>query len=194
MSTTSDLLKIYRTLPDEQRREIARHASPELRAQLLTVEREMAMDRSPGALAAILTNGKERQARHLDLVDHAFQRIAAGDRVKVMLTMPPRHGKSRRASRWAPVWYLRRNPDHRLMLASYSATLADDHGRWIRDTITGYSDVLGIALNQGSRAANRVPKRTKSSPTGCGALAGSSISSKRSTSCTPSRSIWLAAR
>jgi hypothetical protein len=155
VTRNSDLLALYRTLPDQQRLEVARKASPDLRAQLVQAERQIAMDRSPGALAAVLTNGREMQARHLDLVDHAFQRIAAGERVKVMLTMPPRHGKSRRASRWAPVWYLRRNPDHRLMLASYSATLADDHGRWIRDTITGYADILGISLNPASHAANR---------------------------------------
>lgn len=161
MTTATDdlledaLLQHYRTLPATERRRIAEQAGPEVRLRLAWVERQMAMDRSPGGLAAVLTSGKEMQARHLDLVDQAFQRIASGQRVKVMLTMPPRHGKSRRASRWAPVWYLRRNPDHRLMLASYSATLADDHGRWIRDTITGYSEALGIALHPGSRAANR---------------------------------------
>nr|ACX85537.1 pCQ3_36 [Streptomyces sp. W9] len=160
MTTPTDLaedavLQHYRTLPVPERRRVARRASPELRLRLAWVERQIAMDRSPGSLAAILTSGKEMQAPHLDLVDKAFQRIASGERLKVMLTMPPRHGKSRRASRWAPVWYLRRNPDHRLMLASYSATLADDHGRWIRDTITGYADVLGISLNPSSHAANR---------------------------------------
>ncbi|MDX3232876.1 terminase large subunit domain-containing protein [Streptomyces sp. ME19-01-6] len=145
----------YRTLPVVERRRIARRASPELRLRLAHVERTMALDRSPGALANVLTSGREMQARHLDLVDQAFQRIAAGERLKVLLTVPPRHGKSRRASRWGPVWYLRKHPDHRVMLASYAATLADDHGRWIRDTITGYSDALGIALNPASRAANR---------------------------------------
>ena len=149
------LLAQYRSLTVVERRRVARRASPEIRLRLAHIERQMAMDRSPGALAAVLTNGKEMQAPHLDLVDQAFQRIAAGERLKVLLTVPPRHGKSRRASRWGPVWYLRKHPGHRVMLASYAATLADDHGRWIRDTITGYSDALGIALNSASRAANR---------------------------------------
>lgn len=145
----------YRTLPPAQRRTIARAASPTLRAELARVERQLAMDRSPGALAAVLTGGREMQAPHLDLIDRAFIDMAAGRCDRVMLTMPPRHGKSRRASRWAPLWYLRRNPGHRMMIASYSADLADDHGRWIRDAINTWGDDLGIQLKPGSQAANR---------------------------------------
>ncbi|MFG3157259.1 terminase large subunit domain-containing protein [Streptomyces sp. NPDC048219] len=149
------LLKRYRTLPRQQRLAIARSASPDMRMRLAQVEREMAMDRSPGSLAALLTNGRELQARHLNLIDQAFIRIARGERVRLLLNMPPRHGKSQRAARWAPLWYLRRNPTHRLMIASYSAVLAEGHGRWLRDSINEYEDQLGISLRYGSKAAGR---------------------------------------
>ncbi|MFD8470408.1 terminase large subunit domain-containing protein, partial [Streptomyces cyaneofuscatus] len=149
------LLHAYRSLPDQQRLEIARAASPELRTQLVTIERSMAMDRSPGALSSVLTGGREMQAPHLDIIDRIYQRIAGGERLKVMVTMPPRAGKSRRTSRWGPVWYLRKQPDHRFMLASYAAHLADDHGRWVRNTITEHAPTLGINLKYGSQAANR---------------------------------------
>lgn len=161
MTTATDdlledaLLDHYRTLPIVERRRIARRASPELRLRLSWVERQMAMDRSPGALAAVLTEGREKQAPHLDLIDGVFQRIAAGERMQVMLTMPPRHGKSQRASRWGPLWYLRRHPTARVMLASYGADLADDHGRWVRDQLREHADTLGIHLDPGSHAANR---------------------------------------
>ncbi|MFH9425951.1 terminase large subunit domain-containing protein [Streptomyces sp. NPDC017529] len=161
MTTATDdlledtLLGHYRTLPAAERRRIASNASPEIRLRLAWVERQMAMDRSPGALAAVLTEGREKQAPHLDLIDGVFQRIAAGERLQVMLTMPPRHGKSQRASRWGPLWYLRRHPTHRVMLASYGADLADDHGRWVRDQLREYAPTLGIRLDDGSRAASR---------------------------------------
>ncbi|MFZ4136962.1 hypothetical protein [Streptomyces koyangensis] len=160
MTTPTDLaedavLQHYRTLPVPERRRVARRASPELRLRLAWVERQIAMDRSPGSLAAVLTEGKEMQAPHLDIIDRVYQRIAAGERLKVMVTMPPRAGKSRRTSRWGPVWYLRRQPDHRFMLASYAAHLADDHGRWVRNTITEHAPTLGISLKYGSQAANR---------------------------------------
>lgn len=115
----------------------------------------MAMDRSPGAMASVLTEGREMQAPHLGLIDTAFERVAAGVPTKLLLTMPPRHGKSRRAARWAPLWYLRRRPEHRVMIASYSSDLADDHGRWIRDAILTYGPQIGISLRPGSSAANR---------------------------------------
>ncbi|MFJ7297529.1 terminase large subunit domain-containing protein [Streptomyces collinus] len=145
----------YRRLNRSQRRRIAQAASPDLRRVLAQVERDMAIKRSPGAMSAILTDGKEKQAPHLDLIDRVFRDIARGHSRKVLITMPPRHGKSRRAARWAPLWYLSRHPDHRVMIASYSADLADDHGRWIRDAIVSYGQQIGLALHSGSKAANR---------------------------------------
>jgi hypothetical protein len=150
-----ELVAQYRRLNRAQRRRIAIQASPQVRAVLAGVERDMALKRSPGAMSRILTDGKEKQARHLDLIDQVFRDIARGRPRKVLITMPPRHGKSRRAARWAPLWYLARHPDHRVMIASYSADLADDHGRWIRDAINSYGHQLGIALHAGSKAANR---------------------------------------
>lgn len=149
------VLQLYRTLPAQRRREIAAASTPELRAQLVRIESELAMDRSPGAMAAVLTGGREMQAPHLGLIDTAFEQVAAGRPTRLLLTMPPRHGKSRRAARWAPLWYLRRRPEHRVMIASYSSDLADDHGRWIRDAILTYGPRLGINLRPGSSAANR---------------------------------------
>ncbi|MCX4606831.1 terminase family protein [Streptomyces anulatus] len=150
-----ELVAQYQRLNRAQRRRIANNANSEIRSLLANVERDMALRRSPGAMAAILTDGKEKQAKHLDLIDRVFRDIAAGRPRKVLITMPPRHGKSRRAARWAPLWYLARHPNHRVMVASYSADLADDHGRWIRDAINAYGPQLGIALHAGSKAANR---------------------------------------
>jgi hypothetical protein len=69
-------------------------------------------------------------------------------------SMLPTHN-SRRAARWAPLWFLSRNPNKRIMIASYSADLADDHGRWIRDAINAWGDQIGLHLHAGSKAANR---------------------------------------
>lgn len=155
MATLDALGERYRALPPEERLRIARQASPETRAYLARLERGMAIYRSPGAMAAALTGGREWQARHLDLIDRAFVRIADGERMRVLINMPPRHGKSNRAVRWAPLWYLARHPDHRIMIASYAAKLAEGHGRWLRNAIDEYGPQLGISLQYGSRAANR---------------------------------------
>ncbi|MFJ4413004.1 terminase large subunit domain-containing protein [Streptomyces sp. NPDC088925] len=159
MAAASDretaLLARYRELPAAQRRAVAAQARPSVLPALYRVEKGIAMDRSPGALAAVLTDRREMQARHLDLVDAAWIDMAEGRRDRVMLSMPPRHGKSRRASRWGPLWFLRKYPERRVILGSYSADLADEHGAWIRDAILTWGDQLGIHLNTGSKARNR---------------------------------------
>ncbi|MFI1814607.1 hypothetical protein ACH414_30130 [Streptomyces sp. NPDC020422] len=58
---TAGIAARYTTLPPAQRRSIARSVSPELRAELVRAERQLAMDRSPGTLAAVLTRGHEMQ-------------------------------------------------------------------------------------------------------------------------------------
>ncbi|MFD4397215.1 terminase large subunit domain-containing protein [Kitasatospora sp. NPDC058478] len=151
----AELVTVYKTLPARQRAVIAEQARPELRTRLAQAEQALMMDRSPGAMAHVLTDGVELQAPHLDLIDHLYRRIDAGERIRAMVEMPPRHGKSQRASRWGPLWFMRRNPLARVMLASYGAELADDHGRWVRDQIAEHTDLLGIRLHPGSHAANR---------------------------------------
>ncbi|MER5780190.1 hypothetical protein ABT104_00465 [Streptomyces mobaraensis] len=86
------VLQTYRTLPAERRREIAAVSSPQLRSRLVAIEREMALDRSPGAMAAVLTEGREMQAAHLAQIDRAFERVAAGQPTRLLLTMPPGTG------------------------------------------------------------------------------------------------------
>ncbi|MEU8942885.1 hypothetical protein OG590_34330 [Streptomyces goshikiensis] len=53
------VLQLYRTLPASRRREIATASTPQLRARLAHIERGLAMDRSPGAMAAVLTEQKQ---------------------------------------------------------------------------------------------------------------------------------------
>jgi hypothetical protein len=57
-------------------------------------------------------------ADHLDLV-------YAGKIKKLMIFVPPQHGKSELSTRSFPAYLLGRNPDLKLALASYNATLAE---------------------------------------------------------------------
>lgn len=135
----------WRVWPDPYKRRLL---------ERLQAEQTGAVAGSPGALAAHLTRGVELQAPHLEVIDQAFLDIEAGATRRIMITMPPRHGKTRRTSRWGPLWYLRRHPGRRVVVASYSGLLAEDHGRWIRDMIVE-SPSLGIQLHPRSGAANR---------------------------------------
>ena len=72
------------------------------------------------------------------------------------MTLPPRHGKSELCAIRYPCWYLGRNPDKRVVLASYAADLAQRFSRLARTVIQSesYQRVFeGIGLAQDSRSA-----------------------------------------
>jgi len=54
---------------------------------------------------------------------------------RLMIMMPPQHGKSQIASRNFPAWLLGLLPDSRIILTSYGVDLATTHSRFIRDTV-----------------------------------------------------------
>src|SRR5262245_13698516 len=64
-----------------------------------------------------------------------LQRVERGEVDRLMLCVPPRHGKSELASRRFPAWYLGRHPDKQFISASASVTLAEDFGRDVRNLI-----------------------------------------------------------
>lgn len=51
---------------------------------------------------------------------------------RLMLFMPPRHGKSFIASERFPVWHLGRNPSHQILLTSYGQILSDKFSKRAR--------------------------------------------------------------
>lgn len=81
-------------------------------------------------------------AAHLAALDAALEACTryaeSGGREGVshlLVEMPPRHGKTTTISRLYPTWHLGRNPDHRLIMASYGATLAYRNSRYARNLI-----------------------------------------------------------
>lgn len=76
---------------------------------------------------------------------------------RLMILMPPRHGKSELSSIRFPAWYLGRNPDKRIISMSYSADLASEFGRKTRDLVENplYGLVFpNVSINKNTRAVN----------------------------------------
>ena len=61
--------------------------------------------------------------------------IIKGRSPRLMLFMPPRHGKSELASTQFPAWFLGRNPDREIIACSYSSTLAMSFSKKVREII-----------------------------------------------------------
>jgi hypothetical protein len=65
---------------------------------------------------------------HADIAERLetfSQAVTLGKSPRLILCMPPRHGKTMLASEAFPVWHLGRNPYHQIIAASYSADLAN---------------------------------------------------------------------
>lgn len=61
--------------------------------------------------------------------------VAEGKSPRLMLFVPPRHGKSEIASRSFPAWHLGKYPEHEFISCSYSADLAMDFSRKVREVV-----------------------------------------------------------
>ena len=62
-----------------------------------------------------------------------LQKVIDGECNRLILQVPPRHGKSLLASQFLPAAYLLAHPDRYVGLSSYSAELAEGFSRKARD-------------------------------------------------------------
>jgi len=81
--------------------------------------------------------------------------VEAGLSPRLMLLMPPRHGKSEIASKTFPAWHLGRFPDHEIIACSYNVGLAMGFSRKVQQLFDdpAYQTVFEARLNPNHRAA-----------------------------------------
>lgn len=72
---------------------------------------------------------------HHQVVADALDRFIAGEIRRLMIFMPPRHGKSELVSRRLPAYILGRNPNAQIIACSYSASLAQAMNRDVQRII-----------------------------------------------------------
>jgi len=70
-----------------------------------------------------------RPAPHHRVIARALEAVERGEIKRLMISVPPRHGKSQLTSEFFPAWYLGRNPDKYIITSTYSQELAEDFGR-----------------------------------------------------------------
>lgn len=102
-------------------------------------------------------------APHLEKIDWALTQATlhaetqgAQGLAHILVEMPPRKGKTVTISRLYPPWHLGRNPDQRVILASYGATLAHKNSRYARNVMLSprYMEIFhDVLLAEGSKSA-----------------------------------------
>ena len=105
---------------------------------------------------SITNHGTWKRAAHLDLLCDALHKIEAGTITRLIVNMPPRHGKSEVISKGFPSWYLGRHPDHEIMLTSYGAELSEDFSRINREKLREFGEeIFGIRISKASASVGR---------------------------------------
>lgn len=110
---------------------------------------------TPATLAYKLTNGSWIPSKHLLYISAKIGSALAKGGARLIVSMPPRHGKSELLSIHTPAWILERNPSHYIILASYGSELATDFGRKSRDLILSSEDLLRVRLRRDSLQVSR---------------------------------------
>ncbi len=101
-------------------------------------------------------------AQHLEAVER-------GEIRRLMVTMPPQHGKSTLASQYFPSWFLGRNPRKRVMLLGHSQNLVEGFGEKIRSHIQSPNYGLlfpGVTLSPTTKAKGNFQVCIGGSPAG----------------------------
>lgn len=139
-------------------------SNPSLLPSLLEMERLVAELKRRQAKDSLLaftsyTNPLYVPANHHRLICDKLEAVERGEIDRLMIFMPPRHGKSELASKRFPAWCLGRKPSRQIIAASYNSDLANDFGRNVRNIVAEpeFGQVFpGVGLSPDSHAANRM--------------------------------------
>lgn len=99
-----------------------------------------------------------QNAKHLELIARYLEGVEQGKIKRLMIFMPPRHGKSEMVSRKFPAYYLGKNPDNNVIISSYAKSLCRTFSRRVRGTFESADYQLlfpGIRTAQDSRSVDQ---------------------------------------
>lgn len=93
-------------------------------------------------------------AKHLNYISVKVATAIAAGNGRVIISLPPRHGKSELITKNTPIWTLENYGQKSVILASYGADLSTDFGRKVRDLIQGNEDLLNVRIRADASRAN----------------------------------------
>src|SRR6056300_340751 len=116
--------------------------------------------------------------KHHRILADMLMGIERGEKDRICVNIPPRHGKSQLVSIMFPAWFLGRNPNKKVMMVSHTTDLAVDFGRKVRNLIAldEYKTIFPeVSLAVDSKSAGRWNTNSGGEYYACGigsALAG----------------------
>ncbi len=71
-----------------------------------------------------------QDAKHIKAIVKALSDIESGKKKRLIINMPPRHGKSELGSKIFPLWALGKNPKREIIVSSYNKEKAEEFTGW----------------------------------------------------------------
>jgi len=106
-----------------------------------------------------VTRSKYQNARHHDALARVIEEVVKGEIPILILTMPPRHGKTEQVSKRLPAWVIGRFPQWNGVVGTYNDDFAADIGKEVRAIVKTpqFRQVFpGVALQRGGAASDRL--------------------------------------
>jgi len=111
---------------------------------------------SPADFASMASGGRWIKTKHLGLINEKLMSLYRRDLMRLIINMPPRHGKSELISKYFPVWYMSRNKDARIIHSTYSQHFSKHWGRQMRRLILDAGNELGLLIDKNSRSSDEI--------------------------------------
>lgn len=108
----------------------------------------------PAWYATAASGGKWKCPPHLLYAARALDRVRRGECKRLMIFMPPRHGKSELVSKHFPAFLLRENPQRRILLCSYESDFAAFWGDRARDSWVAGGEAFRVSTSLSSSRSN----------------------------------------
>lgn len=138
--TKLDALEYYNSLSDSQKREFDK----ELRKKKIR-------DNYISYLKYVYGDFYIATKLHVALAnicEGIVKKVEQGKQVRVLLSMPPQHGKSVTITEALPSWFIMRNPDLSCIITAYNADVAEKFGDRNRQKIKDFGkDLFGISIS-----------------------------------------------
>lgn len=106
-----------------------------------------------------VTRSAYQAADHHKYIAHELERLESGEIKRLIISCPPRHGKSELAQKTFVPWIMGRNPNWHVITATYNSTFAEDFGRAVRDMLQDprYHRVFpDFQLKDGAQSVSRL--------------------------------------
>jgi predicted phage terminase large subunit-like protein len=112
----------------------------------------LTLPKLPNELAAECSEYRWDNAPHIIVIGELLSFLVGKKNQKLIVNMPPRHGKSELISRYFPFWYLMHNPTKQIIFSTYDQSFAATTGRFVRDLVKRHGKRYGIELRRDASA------------------------------------------